>query len=47
MGGHCLKLYFCIFEKIIRGTQLFWNKLHYFQSLNVQNLMQIKNVLHV
>lgn len=43
-GWTLLKIVFLYFEKITRGTQFFWNKLHYLQSLNVQNLIQIKNV---
>ncbi len=48
MSGHFLKLYLFIFENSqekhnsLDCQYVFWNRLHYLQSLNAQNLMQIK-----
>jgi hypothetical protein len=48
VNGHTLKSYFCMFEKSQRKHNnldchnVFWNILHYLQSLHVQNLTQIK-----
>jgi hypothetical protein len=50
VSGHALKLYFCMFEKSQRKHNsldchnIFWHILHYLQTLDFQNLTQIKNV---
>ncbi len=48
VSGHSLKLHICMFEiSKVKHNSFNCNIFHRLQSLQVQSLTQIKNVLHV